>query len=103
MCSSDLLAGLDPIAAREVSDVITEVASLDELNTILIVTHDIEAVLRVADTLHLVGCDRDVDGRRVPGARIQDSYDLASLGLVGATGVGAGDLAHELRARFAEL
>ena len=40
------------------------------LNTIIVVTHDISAALAVADTLWLLGRDRDAQGI-LPGARIQ--------------------------------
>ncbi len=87
LCSDHLLlmdepfSGLDPIAIRTVSELITEVANLDSLNTIVVVTHDVAAALSVADTLWLLGRDRDAAGRAVPGARVQATYDLLERGL----------------------
>ncbi len=48
----------------------------DELNTIIVVTHDVTAAATVADHLWLMGRDRDAGGNFIPGARIQETYDL---------------------------
>jgi ABC-type nitrate/sulfonate/bicarbonate transport system ATPase subunit len=56
------------------------VAQLDELFTLIIVSHDVETTLAIADQVFLLGCDLK-DGKTVPGARIQEEYDLASMGL----------------------
>ncbi len=68
-------SGLDPVAISEVSALITEVANEHELNTIVIVTHDVRAAIRVSDTVLLLG--RSARG----GARVLKTYDLVSLGL----------------------
>src|SRR5262249_15432667 len=44
-------SGLDPLAVENVCRLITEVANLHDLNTIIVVTHNIEAALQVADTV----------------------------------------------------
>jgi NitT/TauT family transport system ATP-binding protein len=93
MCSEHFLlmdepfSGLDPIAVESVSGLIQEVAGLHELNTIIVVTHDIPAAIEVADTLVLMGRDRDAAGRIVPGARIQASYNLIERGLAFQKGI----------------
>ncbi|MEZ0374027.1 MAG: ABC transporter ATP-binding protein [Candidatus Sericytochromatia bacterium] len=74
-------SGLDPLAVSRVGRMIQEVANLHEFNTIVIVTHDIEAALEVADTLWLLGRDRDAQGQIIPGARIQATYNLIERGL----------------------
>lgn len=87
LCSERLLlmdepfSGLDPVAVEEVRALITELASRDTLNTIVIVTHDIEAAASVADHLWLLGRDRDEAGRPLAGARIQATYDLIERGI----------------------
>jgi NitT/TauT family transport system ATP-binding protein len=73
-------SGLDPLMAREVCHLISEVAAKDELLTIVIVTHDICAALAVADTLWLLGRVRGDDGSP-QGARIVHSIDLMERGL----------------------
>jgi polar amino acid transport system ATP-binding protein/sulfate transport system ATP-binding protein len=80
-------SGLDPIAVDNVSTLIQEVACLHELNTIVLVTHDIPAAIEVADTLVLMGRDRDASGRIIPGARIQATYDLIERGLAFQKGI----------------
>jgi NitT/TauT family transport system ATP-binding protein len=73
-------SGLDPAALEDVMKLLIEVANLDELNTILVVTHDIRAAMAVSDTVYMLGCDRK-DDKAVPGARIQATYDLVALDL----------------------
>jgi len=74
-------SGLDLIAVQRVTEFIREVAQSDELNTIILVTHDISAALQVADTVWLLGRDRDAQGQPIPGARIQATYNLVERGL----------------------
>ncbi len=73
-------SGLDPAALEDVTKLVVDVANLHELNTILIVTHDIRAAMIVSDTIHLLGRDRK-DDKVIPGAKIQATYDLVELGL----------------------
>ena len=93
MCSDHFLlmdepfSGLDLIAIQRVSDFIVEIAQTDELKTIILVTHDIDAALAVCDTLWLLGRERDIKGNLVPGARVQKVYDLAELGLAWRKGI----------------
>lgn len=87
LCSDHFLlmdepfSGLDLIAAERVSDLICELAQSDELKTFIIVTHDISAAIQVCDTLVLLGRDRDAQGKIVPGARVQATYNLVERGL----------------------
>ena len=113
MCSEHLLlmdepfSGLDPLAVDRVSELITEVASLHELNTIIVVTHDVAAAIEVSDTLWLMGRDRDEKGQIIPGARIQGTYNLIDRGLAWRKGVTTTpefmELMREILARFPEL
>ena len=54
---------------------------MNELTTIIVITHDIRAAAKVADTIWLLGQDRDESGRLIPGSYIKKQYDLASMGL----------------------
>lgn len=87
MCSQHFLlmdepfSGLDPLMKDEACELITEVAAMDELATIVVITHDIGSAIQVSDTLWLMGRDRDAEGNIVPGARIQESYNLMDRGL----------------------
>jgi polar amino acid transport system ATP-binding protein/sulfate transport system ATP-binding protein len=113
MCSEHFLlmdepfSGLDPIAVDSVSSLIQEVANLHELNTIVVVTHDIPAAIEVADTLLLMGRDRDADGKIIPGARIQTVYNLVERGLAYRKGITSSpefmELMREILERFPTL
>jgi polar amino acid transport system ATP-binding protein/sulfate transport system ATP-binding protein len=87
MCSEHYLlmdepfSGLDLLAVRKLCQFISEEARTDELATFIIVTHDIFAALEIADTVWVLGRDRDNMGNPVPGARIQQVYDLIERGL----------------------
>ncbi len=74
-------SGLDPMALEEVIKLLVQVRDMDELNTIVIVTHDIRAALTVADTVMMLGRERAADGKVASGAHIKETYDLVELGL----------------------
>jgi polar amino acid transport system ATP-binding protein/sulfate transport system ATP-binding protein len=69
-------SGLDPIMKGRTQDLILKIANMNELNTIIIVSHDIAAASAVSDHLWLMGRDRDTDGKVIPGARIVQTYNL---------------------------
>ena len=93
MCSEHFLlmdepfSGLDLNAIETVIEMITSIAGSDELKTFIIVTHDITAALEVADTVWLLGRDRDASGAAIPGAKIQRIYNLIDLGLAWRHGI----------------
>ncbi len=68
-------SGLDPLMKRRALEVITKVASMDTLNTIIINTHDVTEGMAIADTVWLLGIE---PGQ--PGARIVETIDMAALG-----------------------
>jgi NitT/TauT family transport system ATP-binding protein len=113
MCSENFLlldepfSGLDPMAVDRVAELLNEVACMHELNTIIVVTHDISAALEVADTIWLMGRDRDPQGKIIPGARIQESYNLIERGLAWRHGIATTteflETLREIRARFPTL
>jgi polar amino acid transport system ATP-binding protein/sulfate transport system ATP-binding protein len=87
MCSESFLlmdepfSGLDLLAQGEVISFIQEMSQVDELQTFIIVTHDISAAIEVCDTLWVLGRDRDENNAPIPGARVQATYDLIARGL----------------------
>lgn len=87
LCSNNFLlmdepfSGLDPLMIKKVSSMIMEVANMNELNTIIIVSHDISATAAIADTLWVMGRDRNSEGEIIPGARIKYEYDLIERNL----------------------
>jgi polar amino acid transport system ATP-binding protein/sulfate transport system ATP-binding protein len=99
-------SGLDPAALEDVTKIVVDVANLHELNTILIVTHDIRAAMIVSDTIHLLGRDRK-DDKVLPGAKIQGTYDLVELGLAWHEDVSElkefAQLEKQIKARFRNL
>ena len=100
-------SGLDLVQIQRVIDLIQEVACADELNTIIVVTHDISAAIEIADTLWLLGRDRDAQDQLVPGARVQTHYDLIERGLAWRRGISETPeflaLRREIRERFPML
>ncbi len=82
ICSENFLlmdepfSGLDPLMKEEVCKLIIQVSRMDEKNTIIITTHDISTAIEVADTLVVLGFERDTANNVVPGARVRAVYDL---------------------------
>lgn len=85
-------SGLDPIMKSKACELITKVANLDTLNTIILVTHDITEGMAVADHVWIMGRERapftDRDGTAVmlenawlPGATLVDIIDFAQMGI----------------------
>jgi ABC-type nitrate/sulfonate/bicarbonate transport system ATPase subunit len=113
LCSSHFLlmdepfSGLDPLAKSRVCETLIDVSTTHELNTIIVVTHDIESAIRISDTLWLLGRNRDASGQPVAGASIQQVHDLAAMGLAWDPDIESRpqfrELAAELKARFATL
>ncbi len=113
LCSSHFLlmdepfSGLDPLAKATVCETIVDVSTTHELNTIIVVTHDIESAIRISDTLWLLGRNRDDRGQVVGGASIQEVHDLAATGLAWDPDIESRPefrrLATQLKARFATL
>jgi len=89
LCSDHLIlldepfSGLDVAMIDEVKKIIVEVTTMDELNTVVIVSHDLVTTTALADRLWLLGYERDAAGLPVPGATIspQHQYNLAEMGL----------------------
>lgn len=87
LCSNNFLlmdepfSGLDPVMIKKVSNLILKVANMHELNTIIIVSHDIFATCVISDTLWVMGRQRTEQGEVIPGANIVKEYDLIEKGL----------------------
>ncbi len=87
LCSSHYLimdepfASLDPLIKEKVCDLIIQVSQMDEFNTLIIVSHDIRSVLKVADTVWMLGQDQDENGKLIPGAYIKNIHDLMAMDL----------------------
>jgi ABC-type nitrate/sulfonate/bicarbonate transport system ATPase subunit len=110
LCSEHFLlmdeptAGLDVKNKNRVAKLVQEVANQDDLNTIIMVTHDIPSALAIADTVWIMDRERDVAGNEIPGARIVDTLDMIELGFMWHPDVkrmpGFIDLVREIEDRF---
>jgi len=69
-------SGLDPAAKEHVKDSIDKILSLDELNTIIMSTHDIEFSVRMADSIYIIGHPENDTV-----STIIQHYDLKQMGL----------------------
>jgi ABC-type nitrate/sulfonate/bicarbonate transport system ATPase subunit len=82
LCSSHFIlmdepfSGLDILMKRKTMEVITNISLEDELNTIIITTHDINTAVALADTIWMLG--KSPDG---VGATIVKSINLMDRGL----------------------
>lgn len=113
LCSEHFLlmdepfTGLDPLMKDNVCELITDVASSDELNTIIVITHDIPEALAVADHVLMMGRDRDDSGNIIPGAKFVKIYDLIEKDLAWHQDIKLtpqfSDLVREVRAEFRRL
>lgn len=90
-------SGLDPIMKAKACALITQVANLDSLNTIILVTHDITEGMAVADHVWIMGRERNPQAdpdtvaqlthaglptmEWLPGATIVRQIDLAIEGI----------------------
>jgi polar amino acid transport system ATP-binding protein/sulfate transport system ATP-binding protein len=82
LCSEHFLlmdepfSGLDLIMLEKTCELIAKVADMDDLNTIIVVTHDVTAACSVADHLWLMGRSPAENGVPVAGSRIVKQYNL---------------------------
>lgn len=74
-------SGLDINMVDEVSELIAEIATSHELNTVIIVSHDIVSTAAISDTIWLMGRDRDTDGNALPGSYIKHTFNLIQRNL----------------------
>jgi ABC-type nitrate/sulfonate/bicarbonate transport system ATPase subunit len=76
MLMDEPFSGLDILMKDKVCHLLDQVALLDELTTLIITTHDVESAVMFADTILLLGRDRDAMGNVIPGAHIKKEIDL---------------------------
>jgi len=61
---------------EKTAELIAKVANMDELNTIIVVTHDVTSACSVADHIWLTGRESDAQGNKIPGSRIIKEFNL---------------------------
>jgi len=87
LCSEHFLlmdepfSGLDIIMEDTTLQLIMKVANMDDLNTVIVVTHDVSAAASICDHIWMLGRETGPDGKKVPGAHIEHVYDLIEEGL----------------------
>ena len=100
-------SGLDVVAQQAVEDLLLEVTRRHEHTTVIVVTHDVGAAVAVADTIWLMGRDRDPQGNVIPGARIIEQIDLVERDLAWHPDIrrrpGYAELVNEIKDRFPTL
>jgi ABC-type nitrate/sulfonate/bicarbonate transport system ATPase subunit len=69
-------SGLDPLIKDKVLELLVSISGLDEMNTLIIVSHDIENSLAISDTAFILANE---EGKQ--GATITESIDLIEMGL----------------------
>jgi len=93
LCSEHFLlmdepfSGLDLIMLEKTCELISKVSNMDDLNTIIVVTHDVTAACSVADHLWLMGHEPGSDGVTPPGSRIVKQYNLIDRDLCWKPGI----------------
>ncbi len=93
LCSEHFLlmdepfSGLDLLMLEKTCELISKVSNMDDLNTIIVVTHDVTAACSVADHLWLMGRDSDASGHKLPGSRIVKEYNLIERDLCWQPGI----------------
>ena len=107
LCSNMLLlmdepfSGLDPLIKQDICSLIYQIAQIDEHQTIIIVSHDIEPTLSIADTVWLVG--KTPEG----GATVVESINVMEKDLCWQEGVEATpqfqELCNYVTKRFKDL
>jgi ABC-type nitrate/sulfonate/bicarbonate transport system ATPase subunit len=97
-------SGLDPVMKHEAEQLITEIASMNEYMTIVVITHDIGSAVSVSDHLWMLGFAKD---HSYAGSRIQERYDLIERGLAWQPDIrltrGFADCVKEVTEKFYEL
>jgi polar amino acid transport system ATP-binding protein/sulfate transport system ATP-binding protein len=100
-------SGLDVLAQEKVQELLVEVCTRHEHNTLILVTHDVSAAVAVSDTIWLMGRERDAAGNVIPGARIVEEIDLVERGLAWHPDIrgrpGYQELVNEIKTRFHTL
>jgi ABC-type nitrate/sulfonate/bicarbonate transport system ATPase subunit len=68
-------SGLDALMIDRVMELLLKISTLDELNTLVIVSHDVENSLAISDTAFILARQKDKEG-----ATITETLDLIEMG-----------------------
>jgi polar amino acid transport system ATP-binding protein/sulfate transport system ATP-binding protein len=113
LCSEHFLlmdepfSGLDLLMLEKTCALISKIANLNDLNTIVVVTHDVTAAVSIADHIWLMGRETGTDGKKIPGARIMKEYNLIERDLCYKPGITTSatlmDFVREVKNEFRSL
>lgn len=87
LCSEGFLlldepfSGLDVNMTNEVCKLITDVANLSELSTVIVISHDIASTVAISNYLWILGKAYDEKNNILEGARIRYADDLMDIGI----------------------
>jgi polar amino acid transport system ATP-binding protein/sulfate transport system ATP-binding protein len=87
LCSEHFLlmdepfSGLDLLMLEKTCSLLSRIANMHELNTIIVVTHDVTAAASISDHLWLMGRETGEDGKKIQGSKIMKEYSLVDAGL----------------------
>jgi ABC-type nitrate/sulfonate/bicarbonate transport system ATPase subunit len=70
-------SGLDALMIDKVMDLLVRISTLDEFNTLVIVSHDVENALAISDTAFIIAKEK---GKETEGATITETLDLIEMG-----------------------
>jgi ABC-type nitrate/sulfonate/bicarbonate transport system ATPase subunit len=70
-------SGLDALMIDKVMALLLKISTLDELNTLVIVSHDVENSLAISDTAFIIAKEK---GKETEGATVTETLDLIEMG-----------------------
>lgn len=74
-------SGLDVRNIEEVKDAIEKLTTTSEINTVIFSTHNIDLAVSLADSIYLIGYEKDEKGEFIEGGTLLTHYDLKKLGI----------------------
>jgi len=75
-------SGLDALMIDRVMELLIQISTLHELNTLIIISHDVENALAISDTAFILAREKDKEG-----ATITETIDLIEMGLAWNPGI----------------
>lgn len=82
LCSEHFLlmdepfSGLDLLMLERTQQLLAKIADMHELNTIIVITHDITAAAAISDHIWMMGREKDAEGNKIQGSKIMREYCL---------------------------
>jgi polar amino acid transport system ATP-binding protein/sulfate transport system ATP-binding protein len=80
-------SGLDVVSKQKMIDLIRKISTSHELSTMIITTHDVGTAVEIADTIWVMGREKDANGNFIPGAKIVKTFDLIGRDLAWHTNI----------------